>query len=306
MNLNDLSKEELIKMVTDLQYQVDALTNPPPNDWHSWFYSLLMIELHGFPSVKVEREVVLGAQPPRADFVIVKEEDIVDLGLGVFRDFRKQNIIEFKSPDDELSESVLWKAAGYANLYISLNDVPFEDITITLFRGAKPVALFKRLGSCVEETDTKGVYNVKNWKISFPIRIVVTTELEGKEYAGFRAISKKPDISDIQQIIDKVRKETDENVRKWYRDYLELFSRLDSETLEEAKRRDPDMARDYREIFGFDVELQQSEARGADKADRKRIEIMLRDGKSAEDIANFCKYPMSLIKEVEQSMLVVS
>ena len=87
MSLNDLSKEELIKMVTDLQEQVDTLTNPPPNDWHSWFYSLLMIELHGFPSVKVEREVVLGAQPPWADFVIVKEEDIVDLGLGVFRDF---------------------------------------------------------------------------------------------------------------------------------------------------------------------------------------------------------------------------
>ena len=302
MSLNDLSKEELIKMVIDLQEQVDALTNPPPNDWHSWFYSLLMIELHGFPSVKVEREVVLGAQPPRADFVIVKEEDIVDLGLGVFRDFRKRNILEFKSPDDELSESVLWKAAGYADLYISLNDVPFEDITITLFRGAKPVALFKRLGSCVEKTDIKGVYDVKNWKISFPIRVVVTTELEGKEYAGFRAISKKPDISDIQQIIDEVRKEPDENVRKWYRDYLELFSRLDSETLEEAKRRDPDMARDYREIFGFDEEF----ARGADKEQRDRIEIMLRDGKSAEAIADFCKYPLSLVKEVEKSMLVVS
>ena len=38
MSLNDLSKEELIKMVIDLQEQVDALTNPPPNDWHSWFY----------------------------------------------------------------------------------------------------------------------------------------------------------------------------------------------------------------------------------------------------------------------------
>ena len=302
MSLNELSKEELIKMVLDLQEQVDALTNPPPNDWHSWFYSLLMIELHGFPAVKVEREVVLGAQPPRADFVIVKEEDIVDLGLGIFKDFRKRNIIEFKAPDDELSESVLWKAVGYAGLYISLNDTPFEDITITLFRGARPVALFKKLGSCVEETDVKGVYNVKNWKIGFPIRIVVTTELEGKEYAGFRAISKKPDISDIQQIIDKVRKEPDENVRKWYRDYLELFSRLDSETLEEAKRRDPDMARDYREIFGFDEEF----ARGADKKEREIIENMLKRGKSSEEIADLCGCPITLVKEVEQSILVVS
>ena len=45
---------------------------------------------------------------------------------------------------------------------------------------------------------------------------------------------------------------------------------------------------------------------GADKADRQRIEIMFRDGKSAEAIADFCKYHISLVKEVEQSMLVVS
>ena len=62
------------------------------------------------------------------------------------------------------------------------------------------------------------------------------------------------------------------------------------------------MARDYREIFGFDEEF----ARGADKEQRDRIEIMLRDGKSAEAIADFCKYPLSLVKEVEKSMLVVS
>ena len=46
--------------------------------------------------------------------MVVKDEDIVDLGLGVFRGFRRRNILEFKSPDDELSESVLWKAAVHA------------------------------------------------------------------------------------------------------------------------------------------------------------------------------------------------
>ena len=94
-----LSKDELIKLVTELQKKLDELTTPPPNDWHSWFYALLMIKLHGFPSVSVEREVVLGAQPQRADFIVIKEEEAVDLGLGVFKDFKKYNIIEFKSPD---------------------------------------------------------------------------------------------------------------------------------------------------------------------------------------------------------------
>lgn len=302
MDLNDLSKEDLIKIISDLKNQIEALTKPKPNDWHSWFYSLLLIEFHDYPSVKVDREVVLGSQPPRADFVVVKEEDIVDLGLGIFRDFRKQNIIEFKSPDDELTESVLWKALGYADFYVSLNDIPAEDITITIFRGARPNALFKRLEGNIEKTDINGVYKLKNWRGSFPIQFVVTTELEGEEYAGFRAISKKPDLSDIEQIMLKVKSEKDERVRGWYRDYLDLFSRLDSEMLEEAKRRDPDMAKDYREIFGFDKELQ--DERNAEQ--RERIEIMLRDGKSAEAIADFCKYPISLVKEVEQNMLVTN
>ena len=56
------------------------------------------------------------------------------------------------------------------------------------------------------------------------------------------------------------------------------------------------------EIFGFDEEL----ARGADTEQRKRIEIMLRKGKKAVDIAEFCDYTLSLVKEIEQSMLVVS
>ena len=66
------------------------------------------------------------------------------------------------------------------------------------------------------------------------------------------------------------------------------------------------MARNYREIFGFDKELEQGIARGADKEKRDRIEIMLRKGKSAEFIADLFDYPLSLVKEVEQSMLVMS
>ena len=76
-NFSTFSREELEakvieqrKQLSELQQKVNDLTNPPPNDWHSWFYSLLHIVLHKFPTVDIEREVVLGAQPPRADFVV--------------------------------------------------------------------------------------------------------------------------------------------------------------------------------------------------------------------------------------------
>ena len=43
---------------------------------------------------------------------------------------------------------------------------------------------------------------------------------------------------------------------------------------------------------------------GAEKRDREKILEMLRDGKTPQTIADFCNYPIELIKEVQKSMLL--
>lgn len=278
--LSSLSKEELIEKITELigtinglNERIKELTSPPPNDWHSWFYILLNIILHKFKEkrVKIMREVVLGAMPPRADFIVVEEGDIIDLGLDVFRFFRKFNILEFKNPDDELSESILWKVVGYAGFFIEHFSAPAQDLTLTLFRGAKPVKLLKELGDCVKEDAVNGIYHIENWKVDFPIQIVVTTELEGEEYAAFRTISKKPSLDDIQSIIEMAEKETDPEMRALLRDFLEMLAKLDDEVLEEAKRRNPEMARTWRDIFEVDQEI--SNARADERANTTRTNL---------------------------------
>lgn len=45
---------------------------------------------------------------------------------------------------------------------------------------------------------------------------------------------------------------------------------------------------------------------GIEKEQRDRITIMLRKGKSPEEIADFCGYPIELVKQVEESLQVVS
>ena len=45
---------------------------------------------------------------------------------------------------------------------------------------------------------------------------------------------------------------------------------------------------------------------GKDKRDREKISEMLRDGKTPQAIADFCKYPLKLIEEVQKSMLLPS
>ena len=43
--------------------------------------------------------------------------------------------------------------------------------------------------------------------------------------------------------------------------------------------------------------------RGKAQRDREKIEEMLRKGKTPEAIADFCDYPLTLVKEVENNML---
>ena len=44
-------------------------------------------------------------------------------------------------------------------------------------------------------------------------------------------------------------------------------------------------------------------AEGRDQRDREKIEEMLRDGHTPEEIVNFCKYPMALVLDVEKNLL---
>lgn len=47
----------------------------------------------------------------------------------------------------------------------------------------------------------------------------------------------------------------------------------------------------------------QGREQGREQRDREKIEAMLRKGKDPEAIADFCDYPLSLVKEVEKSIL---
>ena len=56
-----------------------------------------------------------------------------------------------------------------------------------------------------------------------------------------------------------------------------------------------------------DLENQElGEERGIEKEQKDRIAMMLRDGKTPQAIADFCKYPIKLIQEVQKSMMVAN
>ena len=54
---------------------------------------------------------------------------------------------------------------------------------------------------------------------------------------------------------------------------------------------------------GIDQGISQGIIKGRDEEVQERIGIMLRKGRTSEEIAEFCDYDLDLIHEVEQNMM---
>lgn len=143
------------------------------------------------------------------------------------------------------------KVAGYGSFYIGLaqreNDVPEEDVTITIFTASRNGKLFDELikeGIIVCEDENgetvNGIYYVR--KITdLPYVIVVTDELEGDGYAAFRALTDHADEKDVASILSASRNETDAGIKDRYTRILSLIGIKNPGLFEDLIRRNADM-----------------------------------------------------------------
>ena len=127
------------------------------------------------------------------DFLVIKKEKDTVIDNAVGRVFRKHNVIEYKNPNDSLNSDVVWKVIGYAGLYKGLgehvNEVPAEELTISIFRNRCPRELFKewkRKGIEISHP-YGGVYYVEG-VVSLPLQIIVANELEEKEFLSLKML----------------------------------------------------------------------------------------------------------------------
>ena len=84
-----------------------------------------------------------------------------------------------------------------------------------------------------------------------PVRIIATDELEGPEYAGYRALSDRPRIEDVKTIID--RAEEDEQVQRYAHALLSLLSTKNPELIAKIKE-DKRMSDKWMEIFKDEID----------------------------------------------------
>jgi hypothetical protein len=155
------------------------------------------------------REFNLNQQALEIDLLIIKKEGDQPIKNEIGRLFRKYNIIEYKSPKDELNIDTLYKVGAYTSLYKAYGDTVDErradEITTSLIRKAKPVKLFRYFEEhgIRLENPFKGIYYVKDG-VLFPTQIVVTKELNPKEHIWLTALSDGMHKQQLKDLLVKV------------------------------------------------------------------------------------------------------
>ena len=250
-----MTESQRKKRIAELRAELKMLEAVPRSDWHKAFEAYLTILISKYEGVKLDSEVEIGIDPPRADYIILVNDEGTEFKESIFKLFRKVNIIEYKRQDDALNEAVIYKACSYAGMYIAANahgGIQKDQLTISIFRAVKNPRLFSALeksGNLVR-TDTPGIYRVSilSGVFDIPFQIVITSELEGNEYAACRVLAAKAEEADMRQVISLARDETGEEAKNCYKIILTLMLEKHRELFSMITRRAnmaPDALRDF-------------------------------------------------------------
>ena len=144
--------------------------------------------------IDIVPEKWLSTEGIRMDILIIKKDPAVTVNNDMCRIFRRHNILEYKSPEDELSIDVFAKVMAYAYLYKSLGEcvdaIPLSELTATIYRHNYPYGLFRKLKEDGMQVTRKaaGIYYVQGASV-FPVQVIVGRELDAKEYAMFKVLA---------------------------------------------------------------------------------------------------------------------
>jgi hypothetical protein len=179
------------------------------NQWHPAFYGAAELEFRdNKDDLEFYREYNLSKEPIKMDLMVVKKIGNAEIKNKIGHMFKKYNVLEYKSPGAGMSIDSYFKALGYACMYKGLGKtvdaVPAEEITVSMFREERPRGMFKalkKLGATIEEK-YPGVYYVKGI-ILFDTQIIVTKELEKDSHSSLRILSKKASEDDARRFIEE-------------------------------------------------------------------------------------------------------
>ena len=177
--------------------------------WHPGFVAAMKLELRNYNDQLIfHEEHLLNPKPIQIDLLVIEKTADLEIKEAIGRHFRRHNIFEYKSPGDELSIDIFFKTMGYACLYKSaakkVNEIPAEDILVTLVRADKPEKLLKwlRENYVVEETHP-GVYYIEQAGL-LPMQLIVSDELPEKDAVWLQSLTNRLEALDAKNLLANI------------------------------------------------------------------------------------------------------
>lgn len=236
--------------------------------WHPAFCSTMELICEKWKNaLEFQAECQLGNKPNIIDMLIIKKQPDVVLDKAFVENFRRFNILEFKSPDDELNIDTLAKGISYACEYksqgASLDERPFTDLTLTLVRESKPEKLLEKLAELgVSITNTvPGVYVVGAFPLLF-IQIVAYRELVDREtFLWLQALTRNLSEEDAVRLFNASQEITGDDAKR-HADAVAFVVASENVATFTRLQKELDMRRVEAFKIIFEDDFRQREARG--------------------------------------------
>jgi hypothetical protein len=216
-------------------------TNKSPEEegipWHTAFFEAIQMELDEYSQdLQFISEFPLNTQPLKIDVVIIKKSRDIPIEKNIASIFRKENIAEYKSPEDYVSVDDFYKVYGYACLYSSLNKVDIKDLTLTFVESHYPRKILKHLqdvrGYTVEEK-LPGIYIVRGDIL--PIQIIDSRKLSEEKNIWLKDLDNNLDLPELRRITTEINGQGKEKAAR-LKAYFDVITRANRENLKEMIR----------------------------------------------------------------------
>ena len=202
--------------------------------WHPAFFDAIRMELDDYADdLQFVSEYPLNTEPLRIDVLIIKKVRGVALKKNIAAIFRRDNIVEYKSPTDYVSVRDFHKVCGYARIYAAIEeDADITDMTVTFVESHHPRDLIAHLreacGYAVEEK-WPGVYIVSGDLL--PIQIIDNRKLSADENLWLKGLDNTLGVQEWRRVMTEISRHGKSNR---IGAYLDAIMRANKKSLREA------------------------------------------------------------------------
>ena len=192
-----------------------------------------------------------------------------------------------------------------------MDEIPLEELTVSLFRHAYPRALFAKLerqGLSIEEVHP-GVYHLSG-AIGVPTQVVVTSRLPRGEYEALHLLAEDANKEDLLRLLELTEEYPEPGMIEYVRAVLNVSISINERLFREIKEAGI-MTDAINRIFKKEMEERENKGRkegNAEGRDERSLEVatdMLQDGEPLEKIKKYSKLSESAVRNLAERLGVV-